>query len=517
MTSLNYNKVNDDTPILVGCSQHIDKNGTEGLNYLEILEVASKKAIKDCESKFSIEENLDAISVIRFVADTPNRDTTTTNMWGYPNMPRSLSHRLGANISQEIYTATGGNSPQLAINEIALRIKKGNIKCALIAGGEALDTFVSRLKSGKKMNWSDDPGGSPEIIGSTREGSSEHEKLHGLYDPSVVYPLFANGLRRKDRTTIAEHMKEIGTLFSRFSRVASDNDYAWFPLHRSAKDIAEIKPENRIVGFPYTKYMNSIMRVNQSSALIMTSAKKARELKIPESKWIFLNGGACLNEIWNVTERVDYHSSPAIKKCIESVLNIANINSDELDFFDIYSCFPCAVQIAIREIGLKPNDPRGLTLTGGLPYFGGPGNTYVLNAISSLMEKLRKNPGKKGLVTANGWYLTKHGAGIFSSKPFEGEWNQIVDNGPMQKEIDQLEHPEFTELAEGDGKIETYTISHSRKGAEKAIIIGRLKNDKRFLANSYDAKILQIMMEEEMLDAKVTVSFDGKRNIFKLN
>ena len=515
--SLSYKNVNDETPILVGCSQHIDKNGAEGLNYLEILEVAAKKAIKDCESSFSIEESLDAISVIRFVADTPNRDSTTTSMWGYPNMPRSLSNSLGADISQEIYTSTGGNSPQLAVNEMALRIKRGDISCALIAGGEALDTFVSRLKSGKKIEWNDNPGGLPEIIGSTREGSSEHEKIHGLLDPSVVYPLFANGLRRKDKTTVNEHMQEIGYLFSSFSKVASKNKYAWFPLYRSAEEIYKIKPENRVVGFPYTKYMNSIMRVNQSAALVMMSAKKARELRVPESKWIFLQAGACLNEIWNVTERINFHSSPAIKKCVHSALKMANLKLENLDFLDIYSCFPCAVQIAIQEIGLHPNDPRGLTLTGGLPYFGGPGNAYVLNSMASLIDKLRKNPGKNGLITANGWYLTKHGAGIFSSTPFEGEWNQVVNTTSMQAEIDNLNHHNFTESAEGPGTIETYTISNSRKKAEKAIIIGRLRNGKRFLANSFEASELQAMMNQEMLDAKVIVSFDGKRNIFKLN
>jgi len=520
MSSFDYKKVNDDTPILVGCSQHIDRNGVEGLNYLEILEVASKKAINDCESKISLHEQLDAIAIIRFVADTPNKASTlkkvTSNMWGYPNMPRSLAKSLNANISQEIYTATGGNSPQLAVNEMASRIKSGDIDCALIAGGEALDTFVSRLKSGKKIDWSDNPGGSPEIIGSTREGSSEHEKLHGLYDPSVVYPLFANGLRRRDKTTVEEHMQEIGKLFSSFSKVASENEYSWFPLHRSKNDIVSIKPENRIVGFPYTKYMNSIIRVNQSSALVMTSVKKAKEYGIPKSKWVFLNSGACINEIWNVTERVDFHSSPAINKCVTSVLSMANMKKEDLDYLDIYSCFPCAVQIAINEIGIEKDDPRGLTLTGGLPYFGGPGNSYVLNSIASLMDKLRKNPGKRGMVTANGWYLTKHGAGIFSSIPFEGEWNQIVNTSSMQTKINELDHPEFTESAHGIGTIETYTVSHSRNGAEKAIIIGKLENGKRFLANSFESNILQRMINNEMLDALVSVESDGKRNIFKL-
>ena len=46
-----------------------------------------------------------------------------------------------------------------------------------------------------------------------------------------------------------------------------------------------------MIGLPYTKYMNSIMRVNQSSAMIMMSAKKARELGIPESKWVFMYSG----------------------------------------------------------------------------------------------------------------------------------------------------------------------------------------------------------------------------------
>ena len=63
-------------------------------------------------------------------------------------------------------------------------------------------------------------------------------------------------------------MQDTGELFSRFSEVASKNENAWFPIHRSAEEIAEVKPENRMIGLPYTKYMNSIMRVNQSSQLL---------------------------------------------------------------------------------------------------------------------------------------------------------------------------------------------------------------------------------------------------------
>ena len=518
MTEVSYSNVNDNTPVLVGCAQHLDKNGVEGLNFVEILEIAGKKAIADCEAKKSLNVELDNVTVIRFVADTPNRDSATTSMWGYPNMPRSLANSLGSKASSLMYTTTGGNSPQLALNEVAKRIQSGDIDCSLIAGGEALDTFVKRIKLGMDTDWSDNPGGEPEIIGSAKDGANNHEKLHGLFDPSSVYPLFANALRAKDGTSPAKHMHEVGELFSQFSRVASENEYAWFPIHRTAEEISEVKPENRIIGFPYTKYMNSIMRVNQSSALVVVSAKKAREMEIPESKWVFMHAGACLNEIFHLSDRVDYHSSPAIKSCSDAIFNLSGTTQEEMDFLDIYSCFPSAVQIAINELGIQTDDPRDLTLTGGLPYFGGPGNAYVLNSMASMVKKLRENPGKFGLVTANGWYLTKHGAGIFSTQPFEGEWDQVVDTSKMQEEINNMDRPAFTETPEGEAVVETYTVVHSREGPSKAIVIGRLDDGTRFISNTEKDEItLNKMMQEEMLGAKGSVSFNGKKNIFKPN
>ena len=515
MTSL-HSQVNDNTPVLVGCSQYLDKKGPEGLNYLDILTVSCKEAIKDCEAKTSLKEHLDAISVIRFVGDTPNRDSATTALWGYSNMPRSLSNSLGVSVPYEIYTTTGGNSPQLVLNEICNRIKDGQINCALLSGGEALDTFVSRVKIGKEVSWGDDPGGEPETIGSSRDLGSESEQKHGLFDPSAVYPLFANSIRANEGKSPKEHMEDIGQMFSRFSEIASKNEYAWFKIHRSSEEIVQVSPENRMVGFPYTKYMNAIMRVNQSAALVITSAKKARELGIPESKWIFMHGGGCLNDIWNITERVDLHASPAIRKCSEAIFDLANCSQDEISFFDLYSCFPSAVQVAKKEIGIPDNDDRDLTVTGGLPYFGGPGSAYVVNSMAAMMVKLRANQGQFGMVTANGWFLTKHGAGVFSSSPFLGEWNQVVDSSMLQDEINSKEHVQFIEEANGKATIETYTVVNSREGPEKAIIIGRLENGKRFVANTNkDENLLKKMMQKEMLNTKGRVKFENSLNIFQ--
>ena len=58
----------------------------------------------------------------------------------------------------------------------------------------------------------------------------------------------------------------------------------------------------------------------------------------------------------------------------QETFHMADCTISEIDAFDIYSCFPSAIQIACDEIGLDIDDPRNLTVTGGLPYFGGPGN-----------------------------------------------------------------------------------------------------------------------------------------------
>jgi acetyl-CoA C-acetyltransferase len=138
--------------------------------------------------------------------------------------------------------------------------------------------------------------------------------------------------------------------------------------------------------------------------------------------------------------------------------------------------------------------------------------------MASMVKKLRENPGKFALVTSNGWYLTKHGAGIFSTKPFEGEWDQVVDTSKMQEEINNMEKPTFTETPEGEAVVETYTVVHSREGPSKAIVIGRLNDGTRFLSNTGKDEItLNKMMQEEMLGAKGSVSFNGKKNVFVPN
>ncbi|HXC54673.1 MAG TPA: hypothetical protein VNU97_05220, partial [Rhizomicrobium sp.] len=360
-----------------------------------------------------------------------------------------------------------------------------------------------------------DPGDDPAEIGDQRSGTTDYERRHGLAFPVNVYPLFENGLRGMKRRNSAEHLAWLGKFFSPYTRVASQNPYAWFPTYRSPEEISTPSDKNRFVGFPYTKYLNAVIEVDMAAAVVMTSVAKARELGIPESRWVFLHGCGDASDIWNVSERVNFHSSPAIRAIGKKAFAMADIDVGDVSFIDLYSCFPSAVEIGCLELGIAPDDPRGLTVTGGLPYFGGPGNNYVMHSIVQMADKVRKAPGKFGLVTGNGWYVTKHSAGIYSAKPTEGKWRR-EDPKSYQKDIDTMAHPAVIEKPSGGATVETYTVVTDRRGKRFGIVVGWQDGDKRFLAHTPDDDAtLDRMMHEEMLGRPGTVTPGEVTNLFE--
>ena len=315
----------------------------------------------------------------------------------------------------------------------------------------------------------------------------------------------------------SQHLKWLGEFFSPFTKVASQNPYSWFATYRSPQEIATPSDKNRFVGFPYTKYLNAVIEVDMAAAVVMTSVAKARELGIPEAKWVYLHGCGDASDIWNVSERVNYHTSPAIRAIGKSAFAMADLAIGDVAFIDLYSCFPSAVEIGAQEFGIATNDPRGLTITGGLPYFGGPGNNYVMHSIVQMADKVRGSPGKFGLVTGNGWYVTKHSAGIYSTRPTRGTWRR-EDPKSYQKDIDAMAHPAVVEQPQGAATVETYTVVLDRRGKRFGIVVGRLADGSRFLAHTLDDDAtLDWMMREEMLGRAGTATPGDATNLFRFS
>lgn len=515
--------INPRTPILVSGAQFTqrtvkEKRVAESLSPIEMMAKVSRDALAQCGAGEMLATAIDTVSIVRFTADSPGEQGRLTKRM-FRNPPLSVAKHLGIQPRRTIYTATGGNSPQWLVNRTAEEIANGTCEVALLAGAEYIASLIGAMKAGVDLGWTTgpdaDPGSDPEEIGDMRPGVNAYENKYGLRFPVNTYPLFENALRGIKRRSPAEHLSWLGKFFSPFTKVASENPYSWFPTFRSPEEISTPTEKNRFVGYPYTKYLNAVIEVDMAAAVVMTSVGKARELGIDETKWVYLHGCADAADIWNVSERVNFHSSPAIHMVGKKAFGMAKLDVGDVSFIDLYSCFPSAVEIGCQELGIAEDDPRGLTITGGLPYFGGPGNNYVMHSIVMMADKVRANPGTFGLCTGNGWYVTKHSAGIYSTRPVEGEWTR-ENPASYQVEIDTMPHPSVTETPQGPAKIETYTVITDRKGKRFGLVVGRTANNERFLAYTPDDDAtLDRMMREEMLGREGTVSQDGALNLFR--
>ncbi len=504
----------ENTPVLIGCGQTTDKRPPEEAStVLELMVEVARKAAADAGPADALLNSIDALIALGLTVDAPEAASGASGM--IRNVPFAVSSALGINPKEQRYTRTGGNTPQMLVNRYAEQITNGESSAVLIVGAEALNTMLSRLKQGMDLDaWIDKSGDEPDMLGDERAAASDHEMQYSIQTPSVSYPLFENALRAKYGWSLEAHQKKLGELYQRFNAVAAENPLSWFPTLRTAEEISTVSESNRYVGFPYTKYLNSVIQVNMGAALIMTSVGKARELGVAEDRMVYLHGCADANDIWNVSERANYHSSPAIRAMGKQAFAMSGKTIADMDYFDIYSCFPSAVQIACDELGLAHDDPRGLTQTGGLPYFGGPGNNYVTHSIAAMMDTLRAKPGTYGLLNANGWFITKHSLGIYSTTPVEGQWQRETPANYQQAVLD-VTHPAFTETPDGKATIETYTVLHGRQGVERGLVIGLLEDGTRFIAETpSDSETLLAMMQREMIGVSGTVESGGGKNLF---
>ncbi|HXJ35554.1 MAG TPA: acetyl-CoA acetyltransferase [Candidatus Eisenbacteria bacterium] len=494
----------DRAPILVGAGQltQRDVEPDRALEPVAMMAATARLAAEDAGAGDRLLAAVDSLAVV--------------NVFSFPygNAPRLLAERLGIRPREELYTTIGGNTPQWLVNGAAARIAAGKAGVVLLAGAETVRSVVRARRQHVRLAWGGGDG-TPAVVGEDRDGTSPYETAHGLVIPTVIYPLFENAIRARRGWSLEEHARRLGALCSRFAAVAAENPHAWFRERRTPEEIATVTADNRMIGYPYPKLMNAILDVDQAAAVIMTSAGRARALGIHPSRWVYLWGAADAHDHWFVSERVDYASSPAIRAVGEAALAQAGTDVGAIDHFDLYSCFPSAVQIGRDMLGIPEDDPRPLTVTGGLAYFGGPGNNYSMHAIATMMDRLRAAPGTKGLVTALGWYLTKHALGIYGTAPPPRPFAP-TDGAAVQRAVDAEPAPALVEAASGRATIETYTVLHDRDGAPvRGIVVGRTEDGRRFLANTPgDRTVLDALVAREAIGGPGTVRRDGDTNVF---
>jgi acetyl-CoA C-acetyltransferase len=245
--------------------------------------------------------------------------------------------------------------------------------------------------------------------------------------------------------------------------------------------------------------------VEQGAALLMCSAERAEALGVPRDRWVFLHSGADASDHWFLSERWELFESPAIRLAGTAALELAATDADALAHVDLYSCFPSAVQIAARELGLDIE--RQLTVTGGMSFAGGPWNNYAMHGLATMADVLREDPGTMGLTTANGGYTTKHAFGVWSTEPpTAGAFRHAV----LQDAVDALPKREVDGSHVGDVTIEAYTVAHDRDGSrEKALLALRTPHGARTWGSSTDAALLDALEAEDLVGVVATIDAEG--------
>ena len=433
--------------------------------------------------------------------------------WRYTDPGALVAARLGISPRQTVVTTTGGNSPQMLLNDTALAIQRGDVNVALLAGAEAM---YARFRARKVKAWLDweqqSPDATPtQVLGDDRPGVSDVEMARSILLPIQVYPVFENALRAAAGESIEEHQRKIASLWSRFSSVATRNPHAWFAEEKSATEIATVTADNRWIGFPYTKAMNANLDTDQAAALIVCSVEAARTAAVPEEKWVFPWSGADAHDHWFVSERENLHSSPAIRLAGGAALSLAGIGIDDVAHVDLYSCFPSAVQIGAAELGLGLDEPdRPLTVTGGLSFAGGPGNNYVTHSIAAMVDVLRADPGSFGLCTALGWYITKHAVGVYSTEPPP---NGFRHDRP-QDQVDVLPRRDPVGDYEGAATIDSYTVMHERDGEPAIGLVACLLPDgRRTWATTNEPGLMKAMTLEEFVGRTAALKEGGQLDV----
>ncbi|MBW8815940.1 MAG: acetyl-CoA acetyltransferase [Caulobacterales bacterium] len=510
--------MDDRTPVLIGAGQFTYRGDpATSPSPTTLLKIAAERAAADAGLGAAGLAAIDTLAVVGFTIDAPG-----SRRGGIPhstNPPAQLAGMLGAAPRWSVYSEMGGNTPQYLINTLAERIARGETELGLTVGCEFLGSAMKRAGKGLSFDdWKaaeDESLDPPARIGDSRRGTTEYEQRHGLDRPINIYPLFENAVRARDGRSLEAHAERMGRLFAGFSQVAQHNPEAWFQTPRTPEELVTVTDKNRMIGFPYPKLLNAIMEVDQSAGVLVASVAKARELGVPESQWVYLHGCGDAADLWHPIDRQNFHSSPAMRLTGKRALEMAGVGLDRMDYIDLYSCFPVAVEVGAEELGLSLDDPRGLTVTGGLPYAGGPGNNYVMHSVAAMLAKLRAKKDAFGLITGNGWYLTKQSTGVYSATPPKAPF-QRENTAVLQREIDALPHPEIVEQPSGPATIETYTVIHKREGPFMSIIVGRDAAGRRFVANTpSDPQVLAELETREQVGRPGLVSQgEGGLNVF---
>jgi acetyl-CoA C-acetyltransferase len=485
--------------VLIGVGQ-VTQRPTRGATY------ASRKAPLDLM--------VDALELAANDSGTGRRALETIDevvavssfTWHTPDPALLVTQHLGLSGVTTRLTSVGGNTPQKLIHESARRMLAGELTCVAVVGSEAMYSRLLARREGLDVDWmvQDSRVFSPVVATNDAAPLTSAEYEQGLNLPTNIYPLFENARRARLGWSLDEHREHLGWLWSNFARVAATNPYAWITDAPSADEIANVSEHNRMVSFPYTKMLMANVPVDMGAAYILTTFEHATSLGVARDAMVFPACGVDANDHWLISDRPVLDASPAMTAIWNSMQQL-DVRLDELASIDLYSCFPTVVQTACDVLGIDAFDSSFIpSLTGGLTFGGGPGNNYVTHSICSMVDTLRANPDRQGLVTALGWFCTKHSWGTYATSPPAKGFR----HDQPQEKVDRLPRC-VSERRDGAVTVESYTVTHARDGSPERLIVAARTNDEvRTWCHSTDERTMVDAESNDLIGRTGSIASD---------
>ncbi|WP_132991853.1 acetyl-CoA acetyltransferase [Gordonia zhaorongruii] len=501
------------TPVIVGvgqASERLDDPGYRAAGEADLAAGAVREAFADTGADPDAVAGL--IDVVTAVRSFEKSSPASSSPLGRPdNMPRAVAERTAMSPGRAVEEVTGGQSPEHLVHEFGAEIAAGRIEAVVLFGAEAMSTIRAAQRGDDRPDYGETVGGQLEDRGYGITGLTSLEEVrHGVMTPIAQYSVAENARRHRLGLSQADYAARMGELFAPMTAVAARNPHSAAPQEYSPSDLVEPTESNRRVSVPYTRRLVARDQVNQAAAVVLMSAGCARAAGIDPARWVFVHGHADAVEP-PLLGRPDLSQAPSAPAAVREALRMADIRLDEVATLDLYSCFPIAVSNVCDALGLEPDDPRGLTATGGLPYFGGPGNNFAMHSIAEIVAAARSRPGSFGLVAANGGILSKYSVGVYSTTPTPWRASTSAD---LQREIDRAPRIELTRYADGPAVIESFTVLDPDLPSRFAAVIARLPDQSRFVANADGDTLLDLLTgPDDPIGSTVFARSSASRNV----
>ena len=472
-------------PVVIGISSIQQKGTFDELDEaLVLMDQATKDAIKDTTNP-NIAQYIDEIQVPK-------------GFWKYRDPGRWIAERNGITSVKTSVTKIGVLQQNL-INSACAKIINNEIQATLIVGGEARFKKIRGLIEGKDFIETE-LNENPDHYVKAEKDLHIKEEAEALGLMAVgYYAILESALRSSKKLSIQEHREMLGKLYEKFSLIASLNSDGWIDEKLEWKNIATPSKKNPVQATPYNKYHCTSWNVNQASAMILCSENLADKLNIPINKRIYPLASSETNHMIATIQRPNMIKPLGLELAAKFIIEISKENNFSANTFDLYSCFPVAVQMFSDVLGLKDEDIK--TVTGGMSFAGGPLNNYMIHSTVKMLSDIRKDNNKIGLVTGVSGMMTKQAFALWAKEPLMDFISKDVTS-----EAEKIEKPiPLSVLKEGKGIVIGYTtIPDAVDKKLKAIIYINDSQGKRKVLISRDTNIINNMGEEEWVGKEVS-------------